>query len=65
MLLWVQLMKRAIRNFFIFNLVFRQNIKLTKKDILLLIVAAVSGKLLFISNLYAFLLGSLIITFDN
>lgn len=47
---------------------YRQNIKLTKKDILLMIMATVCGIaiiLIFISNLYAFLIGSLIITFGN
>ena len=47
---------------------YRQNIKLTKKDILLMIMATVVGIaiiLIFISNLYAFMIGSLIITFGN
>jgi low temperature requirement protein LtrA len=47
---------------------YRQSIKLTKKDILLMIMATVCGIaiiLIFISNLYAFLIGSLCITFGN
>lgn len=47
---------------------YRQNIKLTKKDILLMLVVTVIGVaiiLIFISNLYSFLIGSLIITFGN
>ena len=47
---------------------YRQNIKLTKKDIILMVVATIVGMaiiLIFISNLYAFLIGSLIITFGN
>jgi hypothetical protein len=45
-----------------------QNIKLTKKDILLMLLVTVVGIiiiLIFISDLYAFLIGSLIITFGN
>ena len=45
-----------------------QSIKLTKKDILLMIMATILGMaiiLIFISNLYAFLIGSLCITFGN
>lgn len=47
---------------------YRQNIKLTKKDIILMVIATVVGIaiiLIFISNLYAFLIGSLVITFGN
>ncbi|MBE6495468.1 MAG: hypothetical protein E7Z78_03385 [Methanobrevibacter thaueri] len=47
---------------------YKQNIKLTKKDILQMIMVTVFGMaiiLIFISNLYAFLVGSLIITFGN
>ena len=47
---------------------YKQNIKLTKKDILKMIIVFVFGIviiLIFISNLYAFLIGSLIITFGN
>lgn len=47
---------------------YKQNIKLTKKDIILMIIATVMGMaimLIFISNLYAFLIGSLVITFGN
>ena len=47
---------------------YRQNIKLTKKDIYKMIMVFVVGMaviLMFISNLYAFLIGSLIITFGN
>ena len=47
---------------------YRQSIKLTKKDILLMIMATILGMaiiLIFISNLYAFLIGSLCITFGN
>lgn len=47
---------------------YRQNIKLTKKDIIQMITVTVIGIaviLIFISNLYAFLIGSLIITFGN
>lgn len=47
---------------------YKQNIKLTKKDILQMIMVTVLGMaiiLIFISNLYAFLVGSLIITFGN
>lgn len=47
---------------------YRQSIKLTKKDILQMMTVTVFGIvviLIFISNLYAFLIGSLIITFGN
>lgn len=47
---------------------YKQTIKLTKRDILKMIIVTVVGIaiiLIFISNLYAFLLGSLIITFGN
>ena len=47
---------------------YKQSIKLTKKDIIKMIVVTVVGIaiiLIFISNLYAFLMGSLIITFGN
>ena len=47
---------------------YKQNIKLTKKDIMLMLTVTVIGIaiiLIFISNLYAFLVGSLIITFGN
>ncbi len=47
---------------------YRQNIKLTKKDIMLMCIVTLVGVaviLIFISNLYAFLVGSLIITFGN
>lgn len=47
---------------------YKENIKLTKKDILLMFVVTVIGIsiiLIFISSLYAFLIGSLIITFGN
>lgn len=47
---------------------YRQNIKLTKKDIILMLVVTTVGVaiiLIFVSNLYAFLIGSLIITFGN
>ena len=47
---------------------YRQNIKLTKKDIILMVTATVVGMaviVIFISNLYAFLMGSLIITVGN
>jgi len=47
---------------------YMQNIKLTKKDILLMVITFILGIviiLIFISNLYAFLIGSLIITFGN
>ena len=47
---------------------YKQSIKLTKKDIIKMIVVTVVGIaiiLIFISNLYAFLVGSLIITFGN
>ena len=47
---------------------YKQNIKLTKKDILKMTIVFVLGIaiiLTFISNLYAFLIGSLIITFGN
>ena len=47
---------------------YRQNIKLTKRDILLMIMVTVIGMaiiLIFVSNLYAFLIGSLCITFGN
>ena len=47
---------------------YKQNIKLTKKDIILMMIATGVGiavMLIFISNLYAFLIGSLIITFGN
>ena len=46
----------------------RQNIKLIKKDIFKMIMVFVVGMtviLMFISNLYAFLIESLIITFGN
>ena len=46
----------------------KQNIKLTKRDILLMLLVTSLGiiiSLIFISNLYAFLIGSLIITFGN
>ena len=45
-----------------------QSIKLTKKDIILMLIATILGMaiiLIFISNLYAFLIGSLIITVGN
>lgn len=47
---------------------YKQNIKLTKKDIMLMLTVTVIGMaiiLIFISNLYAFMTGSLIITFGN
>lgn len=47
---------------------YRQNIKLTEKDIILMIIVAMLGIaiiLIFYSNLYAFLIGSLIITVGN
>ena len=47
---------------------YRQNIKLTKKDIILMSMATIMGIaiiLIFISNLYAFMIGSLCITFGN
>jgi low temperature requirement protein LtrA len=47
---------------------YKQNIKLTKRDILKMIMVFVIGIaviLIFISSLYAFLIGSLIITFGN
>lgn len=47
---------------------YRQSIKLTKKDIIFMIMATSLGIaiiLIFISNLYAFLIGSLIITVGN
>jgi low temperature requirement protein LtrA len=47
---------------------YKENIKLTKKDILLMLLVTVVGIiiiLIFISDLYAFLIGSLIITFGN
>ena len=47
---------------------YRQNIKLTKKDILFMLTSTVVGiniLFLFLSNFYAFLIGSLIITFGN
>ena len=47
---------------------YKQNIKLTKKDIILMIMVTVLGVaiiLIFYSNLYAFLIGSLIITVGN
>ncbi|AMD16640.1 hypothetical protein TL18_00450 [Methanobrevibacter sp. YE315] len=47
---------------------YRQNIKLTKKDLLLMTTFTVLGMaimLIFISNLYAFLIGTLIITVGN
>ena len=47
---------------------YKENIKLTKKDILEMIMTTLLGIvviLIFISNLYAFLIGSLIITFGN
>ncbi|MBQ2653758.1 MAG: low temperature requirement protein A [Methanobrevibacter sp.] len=47
---------------------YRQNIKLNKKDIIQMIVATLVGIaviVIFISNLYAFLMGSLIITVGN
>ena len=47
---------------------YKQNIKLTKKDILKMIIIFTIGVIFilsFISNLYAFLIGSLIITFGN
>ena len=47
---------------------YKENIKLTKKDILEMIMATLLGIvviLIFISNLYALLIGSLIITFGN
>ena len=47
---------------------YKQNIKLTKKDAVIMIGTTIMGMvviLIFISNLYAFLIGSLIITFGN
>jgi len=47
---------------------YKENIKLTKKEILQMIMTTALGIvviLIFISNLYAFLIGSLIITFGN
>ncbi|MBE6508198.1 MAG: low temperature requirement protein A [Methanobrevibacter sp.] len=47
---------------------YKENIKLTKRDILLMLLVTCLGiiiSLIFISNLYAFLIGSLIITFGN
>ena len=47
---------------------YKQNIKLTKRDALMMIGTTIVGIaviLIFISNLYAFLIGSLIITFGN
>ena len=47
---------------------YRKNIKLTKKDIIQMIIVTMIGItviLLFISDLYAFLIGSLIITLGN
>ena len=47
---------------------YRQNIKLTKRDILKMVMVFIIGTaiiLIFISNLYAFLAGSLIITLGN
>ena len=47
---------------------YKENIKLTKKEILKMVMTTVLGIvviLIFISNLYAFLIGSLIITFGN
>ena len=47
---------------------YKQNIKLTKRDVLMMIGTTIVGIaviLIFISNLYAFLIGILIITFGN
>ncbi len=47
---------------------YKQNIKLTKRDIMLMLMVTIIGMaiiLIFISNLYAFLIGSLVITFGN
>ena len=47
---------------------YRKNIKLTKKDIIQMVIVTMIGItviLVFISNLYAFLIGSLIITLGN
>lgn len=47
---------------------YKQNIKLTKRDALMMAGVTIVGMaiiLIFISNLYAFLIGSLIITFGN
>lgn len=47
---------------------YKENIKITKKDILSMIMVTILGIaiiLIFISNLYAFLIGSLIITVGN
>ncbi|MEE0934356.1 MAG: hypothetical protein U0L42_01655 [Methanobrevibacter sp.] len=47
---------------------YKQNIKLNKNDILKMIIVFVVGIaiiLIFISNLYSFLIGSLVITFGN
>lgn len=47
---------------------YKQNIKLTKKDAVIMLGTTIMGMvviLIFISNLYAFLIGSLIITFGN
>lgn len=47
---------------------YRQNIKLTKKDIILMITVSFIGfavMLIFINDLYAFLIGSLVITLGN
>ena len=47
---------------------YKQNIKLTKRDVLLMMgttIAGIAVILIFVSNLYAFLIGSLIITFGN
>ena len=47
---------------------YKENIKLTKKDIIEMVIVTVIGIaiiMIFISNLYAFLIGSLIITFGN
>jgi low temperature requirement protein LtrA len=47
---------------------YKQSIKLTKKDIMLMLILTSLGIaiiLIFISNLYAFLIGSLIITVGN
>ena len=47
---------------------YKENIKLTKKDIIYMLTATMSGViiiLVFLSNLYAFLIGSLIISFGN
>jgi low temperature requirement protein LtrA len=47
---------------------YRPGVNLTKRDLVLMLMATVCGMaviLMFISNLYAFLIGSLIITFGN